>query len=143
MGVWQLWVKALHIISVITWMAGLFYLPRLFVYHVDAPVGTPQSETFKLMERKLLKYIMNPSMIVVWATGPLVAFGFGELRSPWLHAKLLLVLALSGFHGYLAKSMRSFATDENRKSARFFRALNEIPTVLMILIVILVVVKPF
>jgi putative membrane protein len=136
-------VKALHIASVIAWMAGLFYLPRLFVYHVDAPKGSPQSETFKIMERRLLKAIMNPAMIAVWITGPIVAFNYGEFRESWLHAKLLLVLILSGFHGYLVGCVRAFANDANDKSGRFYRFINEIPTILMLLIVILVVVKPF
>lgn len=143
MNSWQIWAKALHIICVIAWMAGLFYLPRLFVYHADSAIGPAQSETFKVMERRLLKAIMNPSMIAVWITGPAIAYGFGELRSPWLHVKVLLVLAMSGFHGYLAKQVKTFALDANRHSARFFRFLNEVPTVLMILIVILATVKPF
>lgn len=143
MSSWELWIKALHVISVIAWMAALLYLPRLFVYHVDAPRGSQQSETFKIMERRLSKAIMTPAMIAVWITGPLTAYGFDEWQSPWLHAKLALVLALSGFHGYLARTVKTFAADANQKSARFFRFLNEIPTVLMILIVILVVVRPF
>src|SRR5580704_7649480 len=106
---WQLWIKALHIISVIAWMAGLFYLPRLFVYHVDAPKGSPQSETFKVMERRLLKAIINPSMIAVWITGPLLAYGEEAWREPWLQAKLLFVLILSGVHGYLVGRVRAFA----------------------------------
>lgn len=140
---WELWVKALHIMSVVAWMAGLFYLPRLFVYHVDAPINSVQSETFKVMERRLLKAIMTPAMIAVWVTGPLIAYGFSDFGEHWLHAKLLLVVALSAFHGYLARTVRVFAADENRRSARFFRALNEVPTILMAVIVILVVVKPF
>jgi protoporphyrinogen IX oxidase len=140
---WVVWVKALHVASVIAWMAALFYLPRLFVYHVDAPKGSQQSETFKLMERRLLKAIMNPAMIAVWITGPLIAIGYGEYRAPWLHAKLLLVLLLSGFHGYLVGRVRAFANDANDKPARFYRLINEIPTVLMLGIVVLVVVKPF
>ena len=143
MNNWEIWVKALHVMSVIAWMAGLFYLPRLFVYHVDAAKGSPQSETFKIMERRLLKAIMNPAIIAVWITGPAIAYGFGEFRSPWLHAKLVLVLLLSGFHGFLAKQVRVFAADANTRSGKFFRAINEVPTILMILIVILVVVKPF
>ena len=100
---WELWVEALHVISVIAWMAALLYLPRLLVYHVDAAKGSKQSETFKVMERRLSKAIMTPAMVAVWITGPLTAYGFGEWQSPWLHAKLALVLALSGFHGYLSK----------------------------------------
>jgi protoporphyrinogen IX oxidase len=139
----DVWIKALHIMAVIAWMAGLFYLPRLFVYHVDAPVGSVQSETFKAMERRLLKAIMNPAMIVVWLTGPWLAWSESFLHSPWLHAKLALVLAMSALHGYLAGVVKKFAADANAKSARFYRILNEAPTVLMALIVILVVVKPF
>ena len=143
MSDWILWIKALHVASVIAWMAGLFYLPRLFVYHVDAPKGSPQSETFKVMERRLLKAIMNPAMIAVWITGIATAIGEGAFREPWLHAKLLFVLILSGFHGYLVGRVRAFANDANTKSARYYRVVNEIPTVLMLIIVVLAVVKPF
>jgi len=139
----DVWIKALHIMAVIAWMAGLFYLPRLFVYHVDAPIGSVQSETFKTMERRLLKTIMNPAMIVVWLSGPYLAWSAGFFHSPWLHAKLALVLAMSALHGYLAGAVKKFAADGNTKSARFWRILNEVPTTLMALIVILVVVKPF
>ncbi len=143
MSNWISWLKAAHIISVIAWMAALFYLPRLFVYHVDAPKGSPQSETFKVMERRLLKAIMTPAMIAVWITGLVVAYEEGAFREPWLHAKLTLVIILSGLHGYLARTVRVFAADSNVRSGRFYRILNEVPTVLMVLIVILVVVKPF
>jgi putative membrane protein len=128
---------------VIAWMAGLFYLPRLFVYHVDAPKGSQQSETFKVMERRLLKAIINPSMVAVWITGPLLAYGEEAWIDHWLHAKLLFVLILSGFHGYLGGRVRAFANDANDKSARFYRILNEVPTALMLIIVFLVVLKPF
>lgn len=138
----EIWIKALHVIAVISWMAGLLYLPRLFVYHAATPTGTPQSETFKTMERRLLKAIMNPAMIAVWITGPILAYGFDEFRAPWLHAKLALVLMLSAFHGYLARLAKIFAADVNRRTATYYRVLNEVPTVLMVLIVILVVVKP-
>ena len=140
---WIMWLKAVHIMSVIAWMAALFYLPRLFVYHTEAAVGSQQSETFKVMERRLAKAIMTPAMIAVWVTGPLLAYGFEEFSSPWLHAKIALVLAMSGLHGYLLGCVRRFANDENTKSGKFFRVINEIPTVLMAAIVILVVVKPF
>jgi putative membrane protein len=139
----EAWVKALHIIAVISWMAGMFYLPRLFVYHVDAPSGSAQSETFKTMERRLLKLIVNPAMIAVWVTGPWLAYIDGFFAAPWLHAKLALVLAMSALHGYFARLVKTFATDSNIRSARFFRILNEIPPALMAIIVILVVVKPF
>ena len=143
MSSWILWIKALHIIAVIAWMAGLLYLPRLFIYHTASVKGSTESETFKVMERRLLKFIMNPAMIVVWITGPTVAYLYGDFLSPWLHAKLTLVLILSGIHGYFAKTVRSFANDANTLSAGAFRVLNEVPTLLMVLIVILVVVKPF
>ncbi len=139
------WVLALHVISVIAWMAGMLYLPRLFVYHCQVPVGSPQSELFKVMEEKLLRIIMNPAMIASWIFGLILVASWG-LTGPgigWLHGKLLLVLAMSGFHGFLAKSRRLFAEDANDKSERFWRIANEGPTVLMILIVILVIVKPF
>ena len=138
-----LWLKALHIISVIAWMAGMLYLPRLFVYHCDADVGSMQSETFKVMERRLLRFIINPAMIVTWLIGLWLAWRGNWFVAPWLHAKLALVILMSGVHGVLSKYVREFATDRRRKSPKYFRVLNEVPTVLMILIVILAVVKPF
>ena len=138
-----LWIKALHIVSVIAWMAAMLYLPRLFVYHCAAELGSKQSETFKLMERRLLRFIATPAMIVVWASGLWLMLEAGFLRSGWMHGKLLLVLALSALHGLDAKWVKDFATDRNAHSARFYRFANEAPTVLMILIVIFVVVKPF
>jgi putative membrane protein len=137
------WLLALHIVAVIAWMAGMLYLPRLFVYHCDADVGSIQSETFKVMERRLLKAIINPAMIATWLLGLWLAWQGGWFKAPWLHLKLALVFAMSGVHGILSKYVREFAADRRRKSPKFFRILNEIPTVLMILIVILVVVKPF
>jgi protoporphyrinogen IX oxidase len=137
------WVKALHIISVIAWMAGMLYLPRLFVYHAEVPAGSPQSETFKVMERRLLKAIMTPAMIATWLFGLWLALEGGWFRSGWLHGKLALVIALSGLHGYLAATVRRFAGDVNTRNSRFYRVLNEIPTMIMVGIVILVVVKPF
>jgi putative membrane protein len=137
------WLKALHLVAVISWMAGLLYLPRLFVYHCTAEPGSRQSETFKVMERRLLRFIMNPAMIATWLLGLWLAWQGGWFAAPWLHAKLALVLALSGFHGLLARSVKDFAADKNRRSPKFYRLINEIPTVLMILIVILAVVKPF
>jgi putative membrane protein len=139
----ELWIKALHVIAVISWMAGMFYLPRLFVYHVDAAPGSPQSETFKVMERRLLKIIVNPAMAVVWLTGLWMAFASGFFQAPWLHAKLALVIAMSVLHGYFSGVVKTFAADRNQRSARFYRILNEIPPVLMAIIVVLVVVKPF
>ena len=137
------WLKAFHIIAVIAWMAGMLYLPRLFVYHCEADVGSTQSETFKVMERRLLKAIINPAMIATWVLGLWLAYSGGWFKAPWLHAKLVLVLLMSGVHGVLSRYVKDFAADRRRKSQKFFRILNEIPTVLMILIVILVVVKPF
>jgi putative membrane protein len=137
-----LWFKALHIIAIIAWMAGMLYLPRLFVYHCGAPVGSPQSETFKIMERRLLHAIINPAMVVSWVIGLWLAYDAGFFRSGWLHAKLGLVLALSGVHGLMVRWVRDFAQDRNRHSEKFYRIINEVPTLLMIGIVLLVVLKP-
>ncbi len=137
------WVKALHVIAVIAWMAGMLYLPRLFVYHCEAEIGSKQSETFKVMERRLLKAIINPAMIATWILGLYLAWAGQWFASGWLHAKLLLVVLMSGVHGFLSARVRDFARDRNTRSQKFYRIINEVPTVLMILIVILVVVKPF
>lgn len=139
----ELWIKALHIIAVIAWMAGLLYLPRLFVYHTVAQPGSEQSETFKVMERRLLRAIMNPAMIVVWLTGPYLAWAWGMYRDGWLIAKVVLVLAITWMHHAFAKWRKDFAADRNLHNQRFYRYMNEIPTLLLIGIVILVVVKPF
>jgi len=136
-------LKALHIIAMIAWMAGMLYLPRLFIYHCEAEPGSKQSETFKVMERRLLKAIMLPAMIATWIFGLWLAWEAGFFKSGWLHAKLALVLVLSGIHGWLSRLTRDFAHDRNRHSQKFYRYLNEVPTVLMILIVFLVVLKPF
>ena len=138
-----LWIKAFHVIAIIAWMAGMLYLPRLFVYHCDAPKGSIQSDTFKIMERRLLKAIINPAMIVAWALGLYLVWDGGWYASGWLHAKVLLVLILSGFHGFLSRLVKDFAADRNTRPAKYYRILNEVPTVLMIGIVILVIVKPF
>lgn len=138
-----LWVKALHVISVIAWMAGMLYLPRLFVYHADVDIGSAQSETFKVMERRLLKAIINPAMIATWLFGLWLVYELEAWRDGWFHAKFAFVLAMSGVHGHLSKCVKRFAADENTKPARYYRILNEVPTVLMIGIVILVIVKPF
>ncbi|HLM41917.1 MAG TPA: protoporphyrinogen oxidase HemJ [Microvirga sp.] len=138
-----LWLKAFHVIAIIAWMAGMLYLPRLFVYHSETPKGSIQSDTFKIMERRLLKAIINPAMIVAWALGLYLVWDGGWYASGWLHAKVLLVLILSGFHGFLSRLVKDFAADRNTRSARFYRMINEVPTVLMIGIVILVIVKPF
>ena len=139
----MLWLKALHVIAIISWMAGMLYLPRLFVYHAEAAKGSVTSETFKVMERRLLRGIINPSMILVILTGLMLAYLTGYWQAPWLQAKFALVLVLGGLHGYFARSVRVFAADANERSARFYRVLNEVPAVLMIWIVVLVVVKPF
>jgi protoporphyrinogen IX oxidase len=138
-----LWLKAFHIIAVISWMAGMLYLPRLFVYHAAAKVGSDQSETFKVMERRLLKAIINPAMTAAWLLGAWLAWSGGWLTAPWFLAKLALVIALSGLHGYLARIVKQFAADQNRHTQKFYRIVNEIPTVLMIFIVLLATVKPF
>jgi putative membrane protein len=140
-----LYIKAFHIIAIIAWMAGLLYLPRLFVYHAQAKPGSQQSETFKVMERRLLRYITTPAMLASWALGLWLAFS-GAIdwsHDGWFHLKLALVIALSAFHGLLAMWTRDFALDRNRRPARFYRVANEIPTLLMIAIVILAVVRPF
>ncbi len=139
------YIKAFHIIAIIAWMAGLLYLPRLFVYHATSKVGSEQSETFKVMERRLLRYITTPAMLASWVLGLILAFS-GQIdwsRDGWFYAKLILVVALSAYSGLLAAWTKEFALDRNTRSARFYRIANEIPTVLMILIVILVVVRPF
>ena len=140
-----LWVKALHVISVIAWMAGLLYLPRLFVYHTQATVGSPESQTFKVMERKLLRLIMNPAMIASWVFGLwlIVILGSSAMTAGWLHGKLALVALLSVAHGFMARWRKDFERDTNRHTERFFRIVNEVPTLLMIGIVILVILKPF
>lgn len=138
-----IWIKSLHVIAIIAWMAGMLYLPRLFVYHVDAEPGSKQSETFKVMERRLLKAIINPSMVVAWVAGLWMAYEAGFFTQGWFHAKLLLVILMSGVHGYLARCVKVFARDENTHSTKFYRILNEVPTLLMIFVVILVIVKPF
>ena len=140
------WVKALHVISVIAWMAGMLYLPRLFVYHCAAEKDSVQSETFKAMERRLLKAIINPAMIAAWVFGLTMIWlmGWEAFRAAgWLHAKLVFVLVMSGVHGLFVRWVKDFAADRNVHSARFYRIVNEIPTVLLIAIVILVTVKPF
>ncbi|HEY5278182.1 MAG TPA: protoporphyrinogen oxidase HemJ [Pseudolabrys sp.] len=141
-----LWLKALHIIAVISWMAGLLYLPRLFVYHAAVTPGSEQSETFKVMERRLLRFIMMPAMIATWLFGLAMiwAMGLDAFKAAgWLHAKLVLVLVLSALHGLMRRWQVDFARDRNQRSQKFFRISNEIPTLLMIAIVILAVVKPF
>jgi protoporphyrinogen IX oxidase len=141
------WVKGFHIIAVIAWMAGMLYLPRLFVYHCAAEKGSVQSETFKVMERRLLRGIINPAMIATWLLGLWLAWSgpdshYGWFAAPWLHGKLTLVVILSALHGLFARWVKAFGRDENQHSARFYRIINEVPTILMIGIVLLVVLKP-
>ncbi|MBI5261891.1 MAG: protoporphyrinogen oxidase HemJ [Bradyrhizobium sp.] len=138
-----LWIKALHVIAIISWMAGMLYLPRLFIYHCEAEIGSKQSETFKVMERRLLKVIINPAMILAWLLGLYLAWSGHWLASGWLHVKLALVIALSAVHGFYARWVKDFAADRNKYSQKFYRIINEIPTILMIAIVIMVIVKPF
>jgi putative membrane protein len=138
------WIKSLHLIAVISWMAGLLYLPRLFVYHADADAGSEMSETFKIMERKLLRLIMNPAMIVTWVAGLcLIYANMALMKEGWMHGKLLLVVLMTGFHHYLGGLRKKFLRDANQKPAKFYRQINEVPTVLMILIVVFVIVRPF
>ncbi|HMO30446.1 protoporphyrinogen oxidase HemJ [Enterovirga sp.] len=137
------WLKAFHIVAVIAWMAGMLYLPRLFVYHAEVPVGSARSEMLKVMERRLLKAIINPAMVVVWVLGPILAWMSGFYASPWLWLKFALALGLSAVHGIFVRGVRAFAQDRNLHSSRYWRVLNEVPTALMIGIVLLVVLKPF
>ena len=138
-----LWLKALHVIAVIAWMASLLYLPRLMVYHCEAEPGSKQSETFKIMERRLLRFIANPAMIATWIFGIALMLEGEYYRAGWMQAKFVLVLALSALHGLNAKWTKDFAADRNRRLARFYRIMNEVPALLMVAIVILVIVKPF
>ncbi len=145
LGSWYLTLKALHILAVIAWMAGMLYLPRLFVYHVDCDPGTRQSETFKVMERRLLKGIINPAMIAAFAFGILLMLDAGAViwTEGWWYVKIGAFLAMAGVHGFLVKCWRAFAEDRNQRSRVFYRVINEVPTVLLIVIVFMAVVKPF
>jgi putative membrane protein len=138
-----LYIKAFHVIAVMSWMAGLLYMPRLFIYHSDAEPGSAQSETFKMMEQRLLKIIMNPAMMITWALGLFLAWDVYEFRGGWLHAKIGLVVLLTMVHVLFSRAVRSFAADRPRRTPRYWRLMNELPTVLMVGIVILVIVKPF
>ena len=145
------WLKAFHVIAVIAWMAGMLYLPRLFVYHCAAQKGSVQSETFKVMERRLLRAIVNPAMIATWILGLWLAWMGPDSRYEWLYLttawwlwiKIVIVLMLSAMHGLFGRWVKAFAADSNQHSQKFYRIINEVPTIMMILIVILVVVKPF
>ncbi|MEO0545247.1 MAG: protoporphyrinogen oxidase HemJ [Pseudomonadota bacterium] len=137
------WLKAFHVIAIIAWMAGMLYLPRLFVYHAGAEVGSETSETFKVMERRLLKVIMNPAMIISWILGLWLAWMAGFFGEPWFWIKIVAVLGMTAAHGSLAKAVRLFANDRNQRSARAWRMINEVPTVLMFIAVLAVILKPF
>lgn len=139
----DLWIKVLHVVAVISWMAGLLYLPRLMVYHADTPINTQQSETFKIMERRLLNAIMTPAMLFAWITGLWLAWSSFGFRGGWLHTKLLMVVLMSVAHGLQARWVKDFASDRNVRPHKFYRIANEVPTVLMLVIVALVIVKPF
>jgi putative membrane protein len=137
------WLRALHIISVIAWMAGLLYLPRLFVYHCEAAPGSELAETFKVMERRLLRAIMNPAMIATWVFGLAMFYAGSWWTEGWMHLKLVLITALTVYHHVLARWRKDFAADANARPARFYRIANEVPTLIMIAIVLTVVLKPF
>lgn len=140
------WTKSLHVISIIAWMAGLFYLPRLYVYHCAAPRGSAESERFKVMERRLLKQIMNPAMHAAWSFGILLILTPGVVSwwpINWWHFKFGAALCMTGFHMACSKWRRAFLQDRNQKDQRFYRIANEVPTVLMVIAVVMVIAKPF
>ncbi|MFZ1814868.1 MAG: protoporphyrinogen oxidase HemJ [Rhizobiaceae bacterium] len=138
-----LWIKAIHVMAVISWMAAMLYLPRLFIYHCESEPGSVQSETFKVMERRLLRVIMNPAMMISWIAGLWMAWESGSYLSTWFHIKFAAVILLSAMHGVLAKGVRLFSVDANERSTTYWRVMNEVPAVLMIVIVIMVIVRPF
>lgn len=142
-SVFYLWAKAIHVIAIIAWMAGMLYLPRLFIYHCEAEPGSVQSETFKVMERRLLRVIINPAMVVAWVFGLWMAWDAGFFSAGWFHVKFTAAFLMSAVHGYFSLSVRRFAEDQNTISQRHWRMINEVPTVLMMVIVVLVIVKPF
>lgn len=137
------WLVAVHVIAMVAWMAGMFYLPRLFVYHANTEPGSDKSETFKVMERRLLRAIMNPAMIATWVAGVALAIWSKQYQEPWLMTKFVLVIGMTGLHGWLSARRKDFERDANTRPARTYRIANEVPTLLLIGIVILVVVKPF
>lgn len=143
MGSSFLWIKALHIVAVVAWMAGMLYLPRLFVYHAGSPPGSDQARTFVVMEERLMRMIMLPALLVTWASGFFLAVRGGYLGQGWLHGKLVLVILMTALHGYFGGIRKDFARQANRHSASFYRVVNEVPTVLLIGIVLLVVLEPF
>lgn len=139
-----LWIKAAHLISVIAWMAGMMYLPRLFVYHLQSEKGGEAERYFTQMERRLLKGIINPSMVLVWVLGVLMLIAHPEtLSAPWFHVKFAAALAVSGIHGFYANARRKFEAGERPRSEKFWRIMNEVPFLLMIVIIAMVIVKPF
>ncbi len=138
-----LWIKAVHVIAIISWMAGLLYLPRLFVYHTTVKPRSDTSETFKVMERRLIKAIMTPAMVLAWILGLIMAVDGGLFSQGWFHVKLACVVAMTVAHFFLARAKDDFAADRNGRSEKFYRVINEVPTLLMIVIVIVVIVKPF
>lgn len=141
---YYLWIKAAHIVSVISWMAAMLYLPRLFVYHTQVTIGSETSEKFKIMEYRLMRYICNPAMIATFIFGILMVVANPDLmHQGWFHAKLTCLFLLTGFHGMMSRWRKNFAADANVKSEKFYRIANEVPTLLMIIIVILAIVKPF
>ena len=143
-GELYLWVKALHLISVISWLAGMLYLPRLFVYHCSAEWGSELSETLKTMERRLIRAIMNPAMIASWVLGlVMLAAGGSDLWfQPWMIIKLVCVFAMSVAHAKMSKWRKDFEADRNTRSHKFYRVVNEVPTALMVVVIIMVVVQP-
>ena len=145
LSVFYPWTKALHVISMVAWMAGMFYLPRLYVYHCDMQPGSRESERFKVMEYRLLKQIINPAMIATWIFGILLMLTPGAIdwTSGWWHVKLTAVLLMSGFHGAMSKWRREFMEDRNKRSHRYYRFANEVPTLLLMVIVVMVIVRPF
>ena len=145
MGAYYEWFKALHVISVIAWMAGMLYLPRLYVYHADAAPGSDKSETFKIMERRLLKAITTPAMVASFIFGTLMLAtpGVIDWSTGWIWAKIALIVAMTAMHGFLGKWRKDFEADRNTRPGKFYRMMNVVPTLLMIFVVILVIVKPF
>jgi len=140
---WLPWVKSLHLFAVIAWMAGMLYLPRLYVYHADAEVGSDKSETFKIMERRLLRGIINPSMIIAWICGLAMFIELEYWTEGWMHAKWVGIIALTTLHGFYARWRKDFERDQNTRSATFYRIWNEVPVIFLILIIVMVIVKPF
>jgi putative membrane protein len=141
---WILWVKALHVVSIVAWMAGMLYLPRLFVYHADAEKGSVQSETFKIMERRLYRGITTPAMLAAYVFGLIMIwYGLVDWHMIWPWVKAVFVIAMSGLHGLWGRYLRDFANDRNTRSSRFYRSINEIPMLFLLVIVIMVIVQPF